>query len=160
MEWFVKAFVKSSLAWLALGVSLGLAMAAHPPWTIHRAAHLHMVLLGFVTMMIFGVAYHVLPRFAGYPLHSRRLAGWQWWISNAGLALLVAGFVLRAARPHSGTLLLSIGGSLSALGAYLFVYVIWRTVDGPPALRAAAARVREAALAARRTLPNHPAGGA
>jgi cbb3-type cytochrome oxidase subunit 1 len=160
MEWFVKAFVKASLAWLALGVTLGLAMAAHPPWTIHRAAHMHMVLLGFVTMMIYGVAYHVLPRFAGYPLHSRRLAGWHWWISNAGLALMVVGFVLRAAHPESGTLVLATGGSLAAVGAYLFVYVIWRTVDGPPGLRAAAARAREATLTARRPLPNHPAGGA
>lgn len=155
MEWFVKAFLKASLAWLALGVSLGLAMAAHPPWTIHRVAHMHMVLLGFVTMMISGVAYHVVPRFAGYPLHNRRLAGWHWWISNAGLALMVAGFVLRAVHPAWGTPVLVAGGSLSALGAYLFVYVIWRTVDGPPALRAAAVRAREAAAATRRApLPN------
>ena len=75
MEWFVKAFLKASLAWLALGVTLGLAMAAHPVWTVYRAAHMHMVLLGFVTMMIYGVAYHVIPRFAGFPLHSRRGAG-------------------------------------------------------------------------------------
>ena len=46
MDWFVKAFLKASLAWLALGVSLGLAMAAHPMWTIYRVAHMHMVLLG------------------------------------------------------------------------------------------------------------------
>ena len=56
MEWFVKAFVKASLVWLALGVTLGVAMAAYPAWIIYRPAHMHMVLLGFVTMMIFGVA--------------------------------------------------------------------------------------------------------
>ena len=52
MEWFVKAFVKASLAWLALGVTLGVAMAAHPAWMVYRPAHAHMNLLGFVTMMI------------------------------------------------------------------------------------------------------------
>ena len=157
MEWFVKAFLKASLASLALGVSLGLAMAAHPPWTIHRVAHMHLVLLGFVTMMIYGVGYHVVPRFAGHPLHSARAAGWHWWASTVGLAFMVIGFMMRAVYPTSGTYVLVAGGSLSALGAYLFVYVIWRTVDGSPATKAAEARARESVIAARRApLPNLP----
>ena len=49
MDWFVKAFLKASLVWLVLGVTLGVAMAAHPVWTVYRPAHMHMVLLGFVT---------------------------------------------------------------------------------------------------------------
>ena len=52
MDWFVRRFMKSALAWLGLGVTLGVAMAAHPFWTIYRPAHMHMNLLGFVTMMI------------------------------------------------------------------------------------------------------------
>ena len=63
MQWFVKAFLKASLVWLSLGVTLGVAMAAHPTWTVYRPAHVHMTALGFVTMMIYGVAYHVVPRF-------------------------------------------------------------------------------------------------
>jgi cbb3-type cytochrome oxidase subunit 1 len=161
MDWFVKAFLKSSLVWLALGVSLGLAMAAYPPWTIHRAAHMHMVLLGFVTMMIFGVAYHVVPRFAGHPLHQRMLAGWHWWISNAGLALMVAGFVLRAARPVAGTVVLAVGGSLSASGAYIFAFLIWRTIDGAGAARSPSAAVDVVRLRARRgPRPDVPAAPA
>jgi cbb3-type cytochrome oxidase subunit 1 len=86
-------------------------------------------------MMIFGVAYHVIPRFTGYPLHNRRAAGAHWWISNLGLALMVCGFVERVARPGAGTVVLAIGGTLSALGAYIFAYLIWRTVDGPVRVR-------------------------
>ena len=143
MEWFVKAFLKASLAWLALGVTFGVAMAAYPPWTIYRLAHVHMVLLGFVTMMIYGVAYHVIPRFSGNPLHSRRAAAWHWWGSNAGLALMASGFVVRAHDPSVGTPLLAAGGTLSASGAYVFVYVLWRTIDGSSAHRRAAQRVGE-----------------
>ena len=62
MDWFTKAFIKASLVWLALGVTAGVAMAIHAPWVIYRPAHLHMNLLGFVAMMIFGVAYHIMPR--------------------------------------------------------------------------------------------------
>ena len=142
MEWFVKAFLKASLAWLALGVTLGVAMAAYPNWTVYRLAHVHMLLMGFVTMMIFGVAYHVIPRFAGFPLHSRRAAGWHWWIANAGLVLMVAGFMVRGRGAALGTFVLATGGTLSAIGAYVFAFVLWQTLDGPPAMRAAARRAR------------------
>lgn len=131
MEWFVKAYLKASLAWLAAGVTLGVAMAAHPVWTVYRAAHMHMVLAGFVTMMIYGVAYHVIPRFTGFALYSRRAPGWQWWMTNGGLALMVVGFVVRANGVPAGTPLLATGGIAAAAGAYTFVYVIWRTLDGP-----------------------------
>ena len=92
MEQFVRVFLKGSLAWLALGVTMGVAMAVHPVWTVYRQAHMHMMLLGFVTMMIYGVAYHVIPRFAGFPLYSRRAPVIHLWISNVGLALMVVGF--------------------------------------------------------------------
>src|ERR1035437_9139659 len=60
MDWFVKAFVKASVAWLAVGVILGMSMALVPAWTVYRAMHVHVLLLGFVTMFISGVAYHVV----------------------------------------------------------------------------------------------------
>jgi len=148
MEWFVKAFLKASLAWLTLGVSLGVGMAAHPAWIVHRPAHMHMVLLGFVTMMIYGVAYHVIPRFTGFPLHSRRAAMAHWWIANAGLALMVCGFAARAAGASFAIPVLATGGVLSALGAYTFAYVLWRTIDGPKAMREAARRAHETTVRA------------
>jgi cbb3-type cytochrome oxidase subunit 1 len=99
-----------------------------------------MNLVGFVTMMIFGVAYHVIPRFSGNPLRSRVLPGYHWWISNAGLAGMVTGFILQPHAGMHGAAFLVAGGVLETLGAYLFVYNIWRTIGGtlpaaPPALR-------------------------
>jgi cbb3-type cytochrome oxidase subunit 1 len=144
MTWFVRAFLKASLAWLALGVSAGVAMAAHPVWTVYRLAHVHMLLLGFVAMMIFGVAYHVIPRFVGFSLHRPALAGVHWWLANVGLLFMAAGFVVRVLAPTVGTAVLAAGGALSALGAYLFVYLLWRTIDGPSQMRVAAARAARA----------------
>lgn len=146
MEWFVRAFLKASLAWLALGVTLGVAMGAHPVWTVYRSAHMHMVLLGFVTMMIYGVAYHVIPRFSGFPLRSRRAAGVHWWLSNTGLALMVCGFIVQATNAGPGTVVLALGGILSSVGAYIFVYLIWRTVDGRAAAQTAAKRAQAVAM--------------
>jgi Cbb3-type cytochrome oxidase, subunit 1 len=131
MEWFVKAFLKSSLAWLGVGVTLGLAMAVHPVWTVYRAVHLHMNLLGFVAMMIFGVAYHVIPRFTGHPLYSRRSAMVHWWAANAGLALLSVGLAAQAQGARLAAAALGVGGSVSTAGAFLFIVNVWRTIDGP-----------------------------
>lgn len=134
MDWFVKRFLQSALVWLGLGVSAGVAIAVHPQWIVYRPAHVHMSLLGFVTMMIFGVAYHVVPRFFGHPLRYRALPGVHWWLSNVGLLLMVVGFIL---APHMGTRsipVLGTGGVLSALGAFAFIVNIWRTIDGPGVL--------------------------
>lgn len=148
MDWPVRAFLKAALAWLTLGVTLGVAMAVHPVWTVYRPAHVHMNLLGFVTMMIYGVAYHVIPRFSGNRLWKRPLAIWHWWISNSGLALMATGFILRVSGSvpvMASTIVLGVGGTLSAVGAYAFVLNMWKTIDGDPAMRQAAMRAAQLA---------------
>ena len=132
MEWFVRAFLKSALVALGLGVTLGLGIAGHPQWIVYRPAHVHLNLLGFVTMMIYGVAYHVIPRFTGAPLYSRRLAGAHVWTATTGLAAMVAGFMLLPHLPRQGRWVLVAGGSLSVGAAYLFIVNIWRTLNAAP----------------------------
>lgn len=130
MEWFVRWFLKSGLAALALGVAMGIWLAVSPGAIIYRPAHAHLNLLGFVSMVIFGVAYHVIPRFTGHPLHSRTMAGAHWWASNVGLALMLAGFLLLPHLSGIGRLVLGTGACVAATGALLFVYNLWRTIDG------------------------------
>ena len=135
MDWLVRAFIKSSVTWLALGVVVGIAMGVHPTWTVYRTAHMHIMLLGFVGMMIFGVAYHVIPRFAGHPLHHRGAALAHWWLANTGLTAMVIGFIGRANAASAATATLGVGGVLSGSGAFVFAYLVWRTIDGPSARR-------------------------
>ena len=131
MDPFVRRFIRSSLVWLGVGVIIGVAMALQPAAAAFRTAHMHANLLGFVSMMIFGVAYHVMPRFTGRPLHSPRAATLHLWIANAGLAGMVSGFILRVFRWELGMPLLGVGAVLSATGAMLFIHNIWRTLDAP-----------------------------
>jgi cbb3-type cytochrome oxidase subunit 1 len=131
MDPFVRRFIRSSLVWLGVGVLIGVAMAVQPAAAAFRTAHMHANLLGFVSMMIFGVAYHVIPRFTGRPLHSRRAAELHLWVANCGLAGMVAGFVLRVFRWELGMPVLGVGAVLSATGAMLFIHNIWRTLDAP-----------------------------
>jgi cbb3-type cytochrome oxidase subunit 1 len=131
MEPFVRGFIRASLVWLGVGVLIGAAMGFWPGWAMaYRPAHMHATLLGFVSMMIFGVAYHVIPRFSGSPLRSRPLATTHLWVANLGLALLVLGWLGRVGWPGTGALLIRSGAVASALGAFLFIYNIWRTLGG------------------------------
>jgi cbb3-type cytochrome oxidase subunit 1 len=133
MEWFIKAFIRASLLWFAGGILLGVALAIHPAWLIYRPAHAHMNVVGFLTMLVFGVGYQLLPRLFGHPLHSTRLAVIHLISANAGLAGLVLGFLVRPHRPAEARWLMTVGGSLFALGALLWVYNLWRTFDAADA---------------------------
>jgi cbb3-type cytochrome oxidase subunit 1 len=130
MDPVVVLFLRASLVWLVAGVTLGVGMAVRPAMVTYRTAHIHMLLLGFVAGMIFGVGYHVFPRFAGHPLWSRRLVRLHWWLANAGVAVMAAAFALRAGGVTWSHALLGAGGTSAALGAYLFAWNIWRTLGG------------------------------
>ena len=98
-------------AWLVAGVTLGVGMAASPALVVYRTAHIHLLLLGFVTGMIFGVGYHVFPRFAGRPLRHPRLMLVHWWLANGGVGSMGAAFALRASGVTWSAALLAVGGS-------------------------------------------------
>jgi cytochrome c oxidase cbb3-type subunit 1 len=129
VDWFAKAFIRASLLWFVAGITLGLAMAIHPAWIVYRPAHAHMNLVGFVVMMIFGVGYQMLPRFFGHPIHSRAFAAAHVWLANLGLAGLVAGFFLAPNIGPAGMMVTAAGGAVWAVGAFGFVYNMWRTFD-------------------------------
>ena len=133
MDWFIKAFIRASLLWFTLGIALGLAMAAHPLWVVYRPAHAHMNVVGFITMMIFGVGYQLLPRLFGGGLWSRHLAIAHLWLANIGLALMVTGFML---APHIGDESIPFtagGGAIFTAGVVCFVVNMWRTFDAADA---------------------------
>jgi cbb3-type cytochrome oxidase subunit 1 len=126
---YVRGFLRSSLIWIVVGVAIGIGMAWWPADHLaYRPAHAHANVFGFLAMFMFGVAYHVLPRFVGAPLTEGQ-ASWamrQLWIQNAGLALLLSGWLVRPWRGGLGQWLLVAGAPLSAFGIAIFVAVAWR----------------------------------
>ena len=88
-------FVRASLVYFLVGTFLGLLITVHPTFTAQfRAAHVHLNLAGFMTMMIFGVGHHIFPRFTGRSLYSLRLVTATFWLGNAGVLGLTLGFIL------------------------------------------------------------------
>lgn len=122
-------FVSIGLAYGLLGGAIALIFLSDAtliPGNVPRL-HGHIMLLGFMLMVIYGIALHVLPRFSGQPLYSERMADWQLYLANAGLPLMIAGWLsLR-------NWLLLAGGSLQFAAIVLFGLNILLTVrpQGP-----------------------------
>jgi heme/copper-type cytochrome/quinol oxidase subunit 1 len=125
-------FIKMSLVYLALGATLGGLFLVFPRLLGLKFAHVHFNLLGFMSMMVFGVAYHILPRFQGKPLYSDRMADVHFWLANIGLIGLV---VFSAARAYGSalplTIPLALSGIAAAVSVYLFVANMWLTFSQP-----------------------------
>jgi len=128
----VRGFLRSAVVWLAVGLLLGIWMALDPArGGLLRPAHLHALLPGFVLFMIFGVGYHVLPRFAGRPVPWARGPMFHLGLANAGVVFLVGGFLVRASWPAASLVFLPIGGLLVTAGAFLFIHAVWRLTEAP-----------------------------
>ena len=121
-------FAWASLIYLLIGSTMGMVMVLNPsPLT---PSHAHVLLIGFVSMMIFGVGYHLLPVFAGTDLYSLRLAEIQFWLQNIGLIGLAFTMPYRFTSNNHllGTVVF---GSVSLLAIYIFVYNVARSIIPP-----------------------------
>ncbi|MEJ2509257.1 MAG: thioredoxin family protein [Gammaproteobacteria bacterium] len=84
-----------------------------------RVAPLHVLTLGFLVFLIYGLAEHMLPRFTGNPI---RLGPWPWvqqGLSHLGLWLFFVGFWWQL---HA---VLVTGALLAWSGLALFAFRIW-----------------------------------
>ncbi len=123
-------FIRAALLYLGLGVILGLTMAIQPNWMLYlKPAHAHINLLGFMAMFVYGVAYHVLPRFRGKQLYSNKLARYHLILANVGLVGMAAAFGLRFTLGSVGTMALAAFGTIEVVAVGLFILNAWKTLE-------------------------------
>jgi hypothetical protein len=163
MDRYTKGFVVASLVYFFLASVLGTWMGATggPYWA--RFAHVHFNLLGFMSMMIYGVGYFILPRFNGRTLRWPSWVPVHFYAANAGLLGMVA---TAPSLPSTGFALFSI---LSVLSAAMFVVNLGATIllpapkeesedeeEAAPSARAGAERLRDVSAPARAGADIHP----
>jgi hypothetical protein len=133
MDKYAKAFVKASLVYLGIGVLMGIGMLVWPGvWFVQARVHVHLLLLGFMAMMIYGVGYHILPRFMGRPVYSHHLGNLQVWIANITLIGLSLSWILEASQAgfwHTLAILFGIG---QAVAIFLFIINLWKSMIPVP----------------------------
>jgi len=132
MDVFALRFVKASLIYLIIGGLIGMDMVTDPQRAPQMTyAHTHLLLFGWVGMLIFGIAYHVLPRFRGKPLHSPTVANAQLYLSNLALIALVVFQTVQRVTPSAPQGLIlgaQLAGGLAVVSFLMFFYNIWKTL--------------------------------
>ncbi len=119
-----KNFLRASLVYFLIAAILGavmISMKSYPAQLLFT--HVHLNLLGWMSMMIFGVGYHILPRFTGRPLAYPKIGTLQFYLANIGLVGLVC---FRPIHP-----LVEIFAGIEVIAIGLFVVNIWVSTIPP-----------------------------
>lgn len=115
-------FFRTAVIYALLGMASGIYMAASQDHS-QMPAHAHWLLLGWVSMFLYGVFYKL------FPAASRTLAAWHWWIANVGLIVMVSGIVIiYSGAPDRGEVFASIGALINVTGMALFAFNVFRGV--------------------------------
>ena len=137
MSTITVGFIKCAMVYFLAAMLLGIYMSSSGPIHPWMPIHVHLNLLGWMSMMIYGVAYHILPRFSGRPLWSDRLSVWHIWLANIGLVGMAAGWMISGS---SGTNVLVIFSVVEAISIIFFATNMLKTVKAvPPPPKPAAA---------------------
>ncbi|MGZ8376131.1 MAG: hypothetical protein ACXWZS_07220 [Gemmatirosa sp.] len=136
MTSLVRRFLKTGIAFLAVGLAIGawmmvrreLAGVFPSPYLV--SAHTHAILVGFVMLMILGVALWMFPRpEKGDTRYSPHAAEAAYWLLAVGTGARVVGELL---RPTVGAAWLRWAVVLTGLaqiaGILLFFHTMWSRI--------------------------------
>jgi cbb3-type cytochrome oxidase subunit 1 len=131
-RWFVKTALVYFVAALGVGVVLALRLAADLPPQLFalQPVYFHLLMVGWVSQLIFGVIYWMFPKYtAERPRGSERLGRATYGLLNLGLILRAVGEPLVAVYP-GGQLgwMLALSAILQMLAGWGFVANTWARV--------------------------------
>lgn len=129
MTFYMKSFVFASLIYLGLAVIFGVLNGMTDIGYFGVFAHTHFNLLGFMSMIIFGIGYFILPRFNGVDLKFPSWVAIHFYLGNISLIGMVA---FRGIEIETGediyTTLFIIFAALQAISIFMFIINIWVTL--------------------------------
>jgi len=134
MDRYTRLFILASLVYLSVGGILGLTMAIAPSLAAQVLfPHVHLLLGGFMAMMVFGVGYFILPRFAARTLQWPGLVAVHFWLANLSLLAMVVAYPIEGpgAAPV-WTTLLHVGTTAQAVSFLMFSLNLGLTLIIPP----------------------------
>jgi hypothetical protein len=112
-----RCFVATGAVLGALGMVMGIAMGVSEDFTL-SPAHAHLNLVGWVSLVLFGLAYRAeLAR-------SGSLAAIHYWVAAAGAIVLPIGIYVAVVR--SQPVIAIIGAILSLASMLIFIVNVWR----------------------------------
>ena len=143
---YPKAFILVSLVYLTLAAIFAILGETTDIGYIGHFSHTNFNLLGFISMMMFGIGYIVIPGLNRTVLRFPRWVPLHFWLGNVSLLGMV---LFRSLAIERGSdfcqILFVIAASLQIVTILMFIFNIWFTLTPtgkniPPSTQSGAAR--------------------
>ncbi len=136
MPRLTRYFIKTALVYLALSLVLGALLVARPALALpdeiaaFSPVFFHLFMVGWVTQLIFGMLFWMLPKYSRERPRGHEKAAWAaYWLINSGLLLRAVGEPLTALRPEWGLgWLVAVSALLQLGGGWSFIFNAWPRV--------------------------------
>ena len=138
MHSLVRRYIKTAIGFLVAGLGIGGWMILRRElWGVYAtayetSAHTHAIFVGFVMMMILGVALWLFPRPEKTDTRYRpALAEASYWLLTVGTAARVIGELLRVSSSALWLRLLVVAsGLIQIAGILVFFFTMWSRIRG------------------------------
>lgn len=107
-------FLKIAVVYLAIGAGLGLYMGITVQFTL-APVHAHLLLLGWASMALAGIVYHLYPAAA-----TTRLARIHFWLHNLALPVFMVGLGMLLSGRQAAMPIVAVGATTVLVGLILF----------------------------------------
>ncbi|MBI5182550.1 MAG: hypothetical protein HZA06_06545 [Nitrospirae bacterium] len=120
-------FTRVSTPYLILGTTFTVFISLMPDGYVRfRPVIYHIYFLGWIAMMVFGVGYHILPRFADNKVHSLFLMRVNLKLSSIGIAGFIFSWLFAIFWDSNFFVILRNSfGIIVAADLFIFIYNIW-----------------------------------
>jgi len=127
-RWYVKTAMLYLLVALLLGVLMQGPASPTPIPVVAWPTYLHLLVVGWLTQLIFGIAFWLFPRYSSERPRGNEGLGWAGYgFLNVGLLLRVLGERLPAPGASAGWLLVA-SAVAQLIAGWAFVVAIWPRV--------------------------------
>jgi hypothetical protein len=121
--------IRTGLVYLLISLVTGIAHALSGPGAASWTTYVHLLVLGWITQLIFGVANWMFPKPPDVKRWHEPLGWAMYGLLNLGLALRVAAELRPALIEHTGSVL-AIAAAMQLAAGCFFVLTTWPRVRG------------------------------
>ena len=131
MDKIPRLFIKAGLVYLGLSTVLGVLITIGPGYSF---MHSHFGMLGWLSFMVFGICYQIVPRYSGRRLFSEKLPLIHFWLANIGLVGLALSYpfmrmyMLKGYDYSDALTMVMVFGIIETVSIFMFIINIWKTM--------------------------------